>query len=132
MGLKLGYCIDDGHKHNGITVICTISGHKLWVLEMSTASQSTLGIPSVKLIANIHGNEAAGREVLLHLIQVLILLCILRTVCIKRKNIAQITFVCSPTIFNSRMARWILIISDTNITPLEAIQRFCFLISYSQ
>jgi hypothetical protein len=41
------------------------------VLEISTASKSRLGIPSVKLIANIHGNEAAGREVLLHLIQVL-------------------------------------------------------------
>lgn len=47
----------------------TLRRHKLWVLEMSTAPQSALGIPSVKLIANIHGNEAAGREVLLHLIQ---------------------------------------------------------------
>jgi hypothetical protein len=132
MGLKLGYCIDDGHKHTGITVICTLSGHKLWVLEISTAPQSALGIPNVKLIANIHGNEAAGREVLLHLIQVLTLLCILCTVCIKRKNIAEIMFVCLPTIFNSRMARWILIISDMNTTPLEAIQRSCFMISYSQ
>jgi succinylglutamate desuccinylase len=40
------------------------------VLEISNASKSSLGIPSVKLIANIHGNEAAGREILLHLIQV--------------------------------------------------------------
>jgi succinylglutamate desuccinylase len=54
-----------------ITRICYFSGHKLWVLEISTAPQSSLGVPNVKLIANIHGNEAAGREVLLHLIQVL-------------------------------------------------------------
>jgi succinylglutamate desuccinylase len=50
---------------------CSLSERKLWVLEISTASKSSLGIPSVKLIANIHGNEAAGREILLHLIQVL-------------------------------------------------------------
>jgi hypothetical protein len=54
------------HDHN-----CSLSERKLWVLEISTASKSGLGIPSVKLIANIHGNEAAGREILLHLIQVL-------------------------------------------------------------
>jgi succinylglutamate desuccinylase len=46
---------------------------------MSTASKSDLGIPNVKLIANIHGNEAAGREVLLHLIQVCTFLFILCT-----------------------------------------------------
>jgi hypothetical protein len=131
MGLKLGYCIDDGHIHNGITVIYSPLGHKLWVLEISTAPQSSLGIPSVKLIANIHGNEAAGREVLLHLIQVLTFLCILCTVCIKRMHILEILSVCPPTTFNPRMARWILI-SYTNITPLEAIPRSCFFISYSQ
>ncbi|XP_021916011.1 carboxypeptidase D-like isoform X3 [Zootermopsis nevadensis] len=47
----------------------TLRKHKLWVLELSTAPKSSFGIPSVKLIANIHGNEAAGREILLHLIQ---------------------------------------------------------------
>jgi len=47
----------------------TLCKRKLWVLEISTASKSSLGIPSVKLIANIHGNEAAGREILLHLIE---------------------------------------------------------------
>jgi carboxypeptidase Z len=51
--------------------MCSPLGRKLWVLEISTAPQTSLGIPSVKLIANIHGNEAAGREILLHLIQVL-------------------------------------------------------------
>ncbi|XP_069669162.1 carboxypeptidase D-like isoform X4 [Periplaneta americana] len=42
---------------------------KLWVLEISTAPMDKLGVPNVKLIANIHGNEAAGREILLQLIQ---------------------------------------------------------------
>lgn len=84
-------------------LICTISGHKLWVLEMSTAPDSTLGIPSVKLIANIHGNEAAGREVLLHLIQVLTLLCILCMVCIKGENIAQIILTHNFQLKNGQM-----------------------------
>ncbi|KAJ9597776.1 hypothetical protein L9F63_011384 [Diploptera punctata] len=46
-----------------------ISGIKLWVLELSTAPADKLGVPSVKLIGNIHGNEPVGREVLLHLIE---------------------------------------------------------------
>ncbi|KAJ8940844.1 hypothetical protein NQ318_005290 [Aromia moschata] len=46
----------------------TKRGNKLWVLEITAAKQK-LNIPHVKLIGNMHGNEAAGREILLHFIK---------------------------------------------------------------
>ncbi|XP_078082040.1 carboxypeptidase D-like [Mustelus asterias] len=45
-------------------------GRDLWVLAISgkDASQHTLGIPEVKYVGNMHGNEAVGRDILLHFI----------------------------------------------------------------
>lgn len=46
-----------------------IPGNDLWVLTITAANPNAIGIPNVKLIGNMHGNEAAGREVLLHFIE---------------------------------------------------------------
>lgn len=46
------------------------AGRDLWVVELSAANKSRLGVPNVKLIGNIHGNEVVGREMLLHLLVV--------------------------------------------------------------
>ncbi|KAB0798730.1 hypothetical protein PPYR_06610 [Photinus pyralis] len=46
-------------------------GRRLWVLELTAVNRSAVGVPNVKLIGNIHGNEAVGRELLLHLIEYL-------------------------------------------------------------
>ena len=48
-------------------------GKDLWVMVVSASPyEHMLGKPDVKYIGNIHGNEAVGRELLLHLIQVII------------------------------------------------------------
>ncbi|CAG9833486.1 unnamed protein product [Diabrotica balteata] len=44
----------------------------LWVLELTAAKKSQYGVPNVKLVGNMHGNEAGGREILLHFIEYLI------------------------------------------------------------
>uniref|UniRef100_A0A6P7F0D7 Carboxypeptidase D-like isoform X1 n=1 Tax=Diabrotica virgifera virgifera TaxID=50390 RepID=A0A6P7F0D7_DIAVI len=44
----------------------------LWVLELTAANKSQYGVPNVKLVGNMHGNEAGGREILLHFIEYLI------------------------------------------------------------
>ncbi|KAG5864011.1 hypothetical protein JTB14_014234 [Gonioctena quinquepunctata] len=43
----------------------------LWVLELTAAEENKIGVPNVKLLGNMHGNEAGGREVLLHFIEVI-------------------------------------------------------------
>lgn len=54
--------------------VCYFVGRELWVMEVSGADLKEPGVPNVKLIANMHGNEAVGREVLLHFLMVRILL----------------------------------------------------------
>ncbi|KAJ8983239.1 hypothetical protein NQ317_011647 [Molorchus minor] len=41
------------------------NGHGLWVYEMTAAPPSIIGIPNIKFIGNMHGNEAPGREYLI-------------------------------------------------------------------
>lgn len=51
--------------------LTTFSGRELWVLVLSSSPfRPVVGQPNVKYVANMHGNEAVGREMLLHLIQV--------------------------------------------------------------
>lgn len=50
----------------------SVGNRELWVLQVSAANATDVTIPNVKLIANIHGNEAVGKEVLLQLAQYLI------------------------------------------------------------
>lgn len=46
-------------------------GRDLWVMVVSSSPyEHMIGKPDVKYVANIHGNEAVGRELMLHLIYV--------------------------------------------------------------
>lgn len=48
-----------------------MTGRDLWVMVVSSSPyEHMIGKPDVKYIANIHGNEAVGRELMLHLIHV--------------------------------------------------------------
>ncbi|XP_059618759.1 carboxypeptidase M isoform X2 [Phlebotomus argentipes] len=48
----------------------SVQGRDLWVMVVSASPyEHMLGKPDVKYVANIHGNEAVGRELMLHLIQ---------------------------------------------------------------
>ncbi|EZA59459.1 Carboxypeptidase M [Ooceraea biroi] len=47
----------------------SVKGRDLWVMVVSSSPyEHMIGKPDVKYIANIHGNEAVGRELMLHLI----------------------------------------------------------------
>ncbi|OWR49003.1 hypothetical protein KGM_207768 [Danaus plexippus plexippus] len=51
----------------------SVQGRDLWVMVVSASPyEHMIGKPDVKYVANIHGNEAVGREMLLHLIQYLV------------------------------------------------------------
>ncbi|XP_048404421.2 carboxypeptidase M-like [Stegostoma tigrinum] len=51
----------------------SVTGLNLWVLAIGKyPKEHTVGIPDVKYIANIHGDEVVGREILLHLIEHLV------------------------------------------------------------
>lgn len=53
------------------TVLSGCSGRDLWVMVVSASPyEHMIGKPDVKYVANMHGNEAVGRELMLHLIQV--------------------------------------------------------------
>ena len=48
-----------------------LTGRDLWVMVVSASPyEHMIGKPDVKYVANMHGNEAVGRELMLHLIQV--------------------------------------------------------------
>lgn len=49
-----------------------------------------IGKPDVKYVANMHGNEAVGREMMLHLIHV----------CLQNQSFITIAFHFQPTGFN--------------------------------
>ncbi|XP_047004028.1 carboxypeptidase D-like isoform X1 [Schistocerca americana] len=50
----------------------SVNKQELWVLQVSAAEKDQIGIPNVKLVANIHGNEPSGREIILQLIKLLL------------------------------------------------------------
>ncbi|XP_078407394.1 carboxypeptidase M-like [Cetorhinus maximus] len=51
----------------------SVEGQELWAVAIGeTPMEHRIGIPEVKCIGNIHGNEPVGREILLHLIDYLV------------------------------------------------------------
>ena len=52
---------------------CMFQGRELWVMVVSSSPyEHMIGKPNVKYVANMHGNEAIGRELMLHLILYLV------------------------------------------------------------
>ena len=50
-----------------------LQGRELWVMVVSSSPyEHMIGKPNVKYVANMHGNEAVGRELMLHLILYLV------------------------------------------------------------
>ncbi|XP_045473621.1 carboxypeptidase D-like isoform X2 [Harmonia axyridis] len=47
------------------------NGLPLWVMEFSGSKTARSDLPNIKFVANIHGNEAVGRELLLHFMEYL-------------------------------------------------------------
>ena len=51
----------------------SVQGRELWVMVVSSSPyEHMIGKPNVKYVANMHGNEAVGRELMLHLILYLV------------------------------------------------------------
>jgi len=51
----------------------SVQGRELWVMVVSSSPyEHMIGKPNVKYVANMHGNEAVGREMLLHMILYLV------------------------------------------------------------
>ena len=47
----------------------SVQGREMWVMVVSRSPyEHMVGKPNVKYVANMHGNEAVGRELMLHLI----------------------------------------------------------------
>ncbi len=64
-------------KYPNLTALYSIGkyvqGRDLWVIVVSSPPyEHMIGKPDKKYVANIHGNEPVGRELMLHLIQYLI------------------------------------------------------------
>lgn len=71
------YLLQVNASHPDITHLYSIGrsvrGQQLWVLALgATPHRHTVGIPEFKYVANMHGNEALGRVLLLHLIDDLV------------------------------------------------------------
>ncbi|XP_043465878.1 carboxypeptidase M isoform X2 [Leptopilina heterotoma] len=65
------------HRFQNLTALYSIGksvkGRDLWVMVVSSSPyEHMIGKPDVKYVANIHGNEAVGRELMLHLIHLLV------------------------------------------------------------
>ena len=53
--------------------VLLLQGRELWVMVVSSSPyEHMIGKPNVKYVANMHGNEAVGRELMLHLILYLV------------------------------------------------------------
>ncbi|XP_029453084.1 carboxypeptidase M [Rhinatrema bivittatum] len=51
----------------------SVEGRDLWVLVLGRfPTEHTVGIPEFKYVANMHGDEVVGREMLLHLVEYLV------------------------------------------------------------
>lgn len=63
---------DFPHLTRLYTAGLSAQNRQLWVMEISTKpGKHQPGIPEVKYLANMHGNEVAGREILLHFVRYL-------------------------------------------------------------
>ncbi|XP_044755146.1 carboxypeptidase D-like [Coccinella septempunctata] len=56
---------------NLYTIGKSSNGNDLWVMELSGFRKDLPDLPNIKFVANIHGNEAVGRELLLHFMEYL-------------------------------------------------------------
>merc|ERR1712020_136072 len=51
----------------------SVQGRELWVMVVSSSPyEHMIGKPNVKYVANMHGNEAVGRELMLHMVLYLV------------------------------------------------------------
>eukprot|EP00079_Xenopus_tropicalis_P033774 XP_017947545.1 PREDICTED: carboxypeptidase M isoform X2 [Xenopus tropicalis] len=71
------YLKDINNNYSSITYLhsigSSVAGNQLWVLVIGLyPSQHMIGIPEMKYVANMHGNEVVGRELMLHLIEYLV------------------------------------------------------------
>ncbi|XP_041442281.1 carboxypeptidase M isoform X2 [Xenopus laevis] len=71
------YLKDINKNYSSITYLhsigSSVAGNQLWVLVIGlNPSKHMIGIPEMKYVANMHGNEVVGRELMLHLIEFLV------------------------------------------------------------
>ena len=71
---SIGQSVQVGlHKNGKKSITPHFQGRELWVMVVSSSPyEHMIGKPNVKYVANMHGNEAVGRELMLHLILYLV------------------------------------------------------------